>query len=142
MFFDEDGKAYIVTSYLPEKSQWYGHRSIHMYEYDVQADTVIADLGIVVDGGVDVSAKPQWLEGPHIYKVKGIYYMIMAEGGTHAGHREVAFYSNHVKGPYKPCAVNPILSQAGLDEHRLDKVINVGHADLIDTPQGDWYAVF
>lgn len=142
LFFDEDGKAYIVTSYLPEKSQWYGHRSIHMYEYDVQADTVIADLGIVVDGGVDVSAKPQWLEGPHIYKVKGIYYLIMAEGGTHAGHREVAFYSNHVKGPYKPCAVNPILSQAGLDELRPDKVINVGHADLIDTPQGDWYAFF
>lgn len=142
LFFDDDGKAYIVTSYLPDESKWYGHRAIHMYEYDLNADTVIANLGIVVDGGVDVSAKPQWLEGPHIYKVDGTYYMIMAEGGTHAGHREVAFRSNNVRGPYYPCNVNPILSQTGLDESRPDRVINVGHADMVTTPQGLWYAVF
>ena len=142
LFFDDDGKTYIVTSYLPKESKWYGHRAIHMYEYDIRTDKVVADLGIVVDGGVDVAAHPQWLEGPHIYKVAGRYYMIMAEGGTHAGHREVAFVSDNVKGPYRPCSINPILSQTGLDESRPDKVINVGHADMIDTPNGDWYAVF
>lgn len=142
LFFDDDGKAYIVCSYLPKESKWYGHRSIHMYEFDTEADTIVADLGIVVDGGVDISQKPQWLEGPHIYKVNGTYYMIMAEGGTHAGHRQVAFFSDNVKGPYKPCNINPILSQSGLDENRKDKVINVGHADIIDTPEGEWYAVF
>lgn len=142
LFYDDDGKVYIVSSYLPKESKWYGHRSIHLYEYDYVNDSVIGNSMIVVDGGVNPQTKPQWLEGPHIYKVNGLYYMIMAEGGTHAGHREVAFWSKNVKGPYEPCPINPILSQLDLSEDRSDKVINVGHADLIDTPDGDWYAVF
>lgn len=142
IFFDDDGKAYIVSSYLPEKSEWYGHRAIYMYEYDYENDNIIGSPTIVVNGGVDPSSHPQWLEGPHVYKVNGLYYMIMAEGGTHANHREVAFWSENVKGPYRPCKINPILSQAGLPESRPNKVINVGHADLVETEQGDWYAVF
>ena len=47
-----------------------------------------------------------------------------------------------VTGPYRPCAVNPVLTQRDLPEDRPDKVTCAGHADLIDTPEGDWYAIF
>ena len=36
---------------------------------------------MIVNGGVDLSKKPIWIEAPHIFKVKGAYYLIAAEGG-------------------------------------------------------------
>jgi alpha-N-arabinofuranosidase len=35
---------------------------------------------VIVNGGVDISKKPILIEGPHIFKVKGQYYLIAAEG--------------------------------------------------------------
>ena len=38
-----------------------------------------------------------------------------AEGGTGPDHREVIFESASPKGPFRPCRINPILTQRGLD---------------------------
>ncbi len=35
----------------------------------------------LVNGGVDLSKKPVWIEGPHIFKKDGWYYLTAAEGG-------------------------------------------------------------
>lgn len=37
---------------------------------------------VVVNGGVDLSKKPIWIEAPHLYKKDGKYYLICAEGDT------------------------------------------------------------
>jgi len=65
---------------------------------------------------------PRWLEGPHVYKVNGMYYLMAAEGGTQSGHKEVIFRSEKVKGPYLPYKNNPILTQLGLPADRINKV--------------------
>jgi alpha-N-arabinofuranosidase len=47
-----------------------------------------------------------------------------------------------VLGPYLPFAGNPILTQRHLDPSRPHPVTSTGHADFVQTPNGDWWAVF
>lgn len=143
LFFDEDGKGYIVNNDAPlGKPEWEGHRAIWIHEFDVNSDRVKGESKMVIDGGIDRSKKPVWIEGPHMYKVNGTYYIMAAEGGTGVGHSEVIFSSQSPKGPYKPCKINPILTQRDLPENRINPVTSAGHADIIDTPDGEWWAVF
>ena len=44
-----------------------------------------------MNGGVDLAKKPIWIEGPHLYRIKGWYYLMCAEGGTERNHSEVIF---------------------------------------------------
>ncbi|MDX1942342.1 MAG: glycoside hydrolase family 43 protein [Saprospiraceae bacterium] len=145
IFFDEDGKAYIVHNDAPDKGKelYNGHRVIKIWEYDIQNDKVIPGTDkIVVDGGVDISDKPIWIEAPHIYKKNGKYYLMCAEGGTGGWHSEVIFVSDSPKGPYKPAPSNPILTQRHFPKDRANKVDWAGHADLVLGPDGKYYGVF
>jgi alpha-N-arabinofuranosidase len=65
-----------------------------------------------------------------------------AQGGTSTAHTEVIFKSDSLRGPYVPWDQNPILSQMNLPNDRPDPVTCTGHADLVQTQNGDWYAVF
>lgn len=143
LFFDDDGKAYIIHNDAPEGTpEWNGHRAIWIHDYDTQTDKTFGERKLLLDGGVDRSKKPVWIEGPHIYKVNDKYYLMAAEGGTSVNHSEVILRSDNVKGTYVPYENNPILTQRDMAEPRPDIVTSVGHADLIETPTGEWYAVF
>lgn len=145
LFFDDDGKAYVVHNDAPDKGKalYEGHRVIKIWEYDLEKDQVIKGTDqIIVNGGVNISNQPIWIEAPHIYKKNGKYYLMCAEGGTGDWHSEVIFTSNHPKGPYKPADNNPILSQRYLNPDRENKVDWAGHADLVEGPDGKYYAVF
>jgi len=143
LFFDDDGKAYIVHNDAPEGTpEWDGHRAIWIHNFDTETDSTFGEKQVLIDGGVDRSAKPVWIEGPHIYKIGGRYYLMAAEGGTSVNHSEVILSAENIKGPYIPYRNNPILTQRDLPEPRQDIVTSVGHADLIQTAEGDWYAVF
>lgn len=145
LFFDDNGKAYVVHNDAPDpgKELYTGHRVIKIWDYDVEKDQIIAGTDkIIVDGGVDISKKPIWIEAPHIYKRNNKYYLMCAEGGTADDHSEVIFVSDNPRGPYKPAAKNPILTQRHLDKSRLNPVEWAGHADIVEGPDGGLYAVF
>ncbi|WP_288447143.1 glycoside hydrolase family 43 protein [uncultured Chryseobacterium sp.] len=145
MFFDDNGKAYIVHNDAPPQGteQYNGHRVIKMWDYDLEKDQVVPGSDkIIVNGGVDLSQKPIWIEGPHIYKKNGKYYLMCAEGGTGGNHSEVIFMADSPKGPYIPAAGNPILTQRYFPKDRKEKVDWAGHADLVETPDGKYYGVF
>lgn len=145
IFFDNDGKAYIVHNDAPDKGKelYNGHRVIKIWEYDVDKDQVIPGTDkIIVNGGVDLSKHPIWIEAPHIYKKDGHYYLMCAEGGTGGWHSEVIFISDHPKGPYTPAPGNPILTQRYFAKDRKNKVDWAGHADLVKGPNEQYYGVF
>ena len=103
LFFDDDGKAYVVHNDGPDRGKelYNGHRVIKIWEYDTEHDKIIPGSDkIIVDGGVDISKKPIWIEAPHIYKKNNKYYLMCAEGGTGGWHSEVIFVSDSPKGPY------------------------------------------
>ncbi|WP_034753175.1 glycoside hydrolase family 43 protein [Chryseobacterium daeguense] len=145
IFFDDNGKAYIVHNDAPPKGteQYNGHRVIKIWDYDLEKDQVVAGSDkIIVNGGVDLSQKPIWIEGPHLYKKNGKYYLMCAEGGTGGNHSEVIFMADSPKGPFIPALNNPILTQRYFPKDRKDKVDWAGHADLVETPEGKYYGVF
>lgn len=145
IFFDDDGKGYIVHNDAPDRGKelYNGHRVIKIWEYDLETDKIIPGTDkIIVDGGVDLSKKPIWIEAPHIYKKDGKYYLMCAEGGTGGWHSEVIFKSDNPKGPYIPAPSNPILTQRHFPKERVNKVDWAGHADLVKGPNEKYYGVF
>ncbi|MDO6718658.1 endo-1,4-beta-xylanase [Psychrosphaera sp. 1_MG-2023] len=144
IFFDDDGKVYIAHNDAPVGEPLYeGHRAIWMWEYDLAAKKVIKDSGrVIVNGGVDLAKQPIWIEAPHIYKIDGWYYLMCAEGGTADQHSEVVFRAKNINDPFIPYSGNPILTQRDLADDRINPITTAGHADLVQTPQGDWWAIF
>jgi alpha-N-arabinofuranosidase len=145
LFFDDNGKAYVVHNDAPDRGKelYNGHRVIKIWEYDLEADQIIKGTDkIIVDGGVDITQKPIWIEAPHIYKKNDKYYLMCAEGGTGDWHSEVIFVSDDPKGPYIPAPSNPILTQRYFAKDRKNKVDWAGHADLVLGPDDKYYGVF
>ncbi|MGC4022580.1 MAG: glycoside hydrolase family 43 protein [Cyclobacteriaceae bacterium] len=144
LFFDDDGKAYIVhNSSAPNNQPLYeGHSTIRLSEFDIVNMKVVGEDKIIVNGGTDINKKPRWIEGPHLLKKDGHYYLICAEGGTEYNHSEVVFQSNTIFGPYTPYEKNPILTQRTLDRSRKNPITSTGHADFVESENGDWWAVF
>lgn len=142
IFWDGD-EAYIVNNGPPPRAPRYdGHRAIWVQRFDHRRMTLTGERSVIVDGGVDIRQKPSWIEGPHLLRRGDAYYLIAAEGGTGDQHTEVVFRASSVRGPFQPWSGNPILSQRGLDPARADPVTSAGHAKFVQTPAGDWWAVF
>jgi xylan 1,4-beta-xylosidase len=144
LFFDEDDKAYIIyNSIAPDDKPLYeGHRTIRIMSFDAEKLQTVGEESILINGGSDLAKKPVWIEGPHLFKKDGFYYLIAAEGGTEYNHSEVVFRSAGLAGPFTPGDNNPILTQRQLAHSRPSPITCTGHADLVQTPAGDWYAVF
>lgn len=144
IFFDDDGKTYIAHNNAPEGEPLYqGHRAIWLWEYDLETKQVIKESGrVIVNGGTDLSKNPIWIEAPHIYKINGWYYLLCAEGGTAYEHSEVVFRTRSLNKPFIPYEGNPILTQRDLNIDRFEPITTAGHADIIQTPEGEWWAVF
>jgi xylan 1,4-beta-xylosidase len=143
LFFDTD-KAYVIyNGDAPDyKALYSGHRTIRINEFDPVKLTASAENQILVNGGVDISKKPVWIEGPHIMKAGNWYYLYAAEGGTSVNHSEVVFRSKSAAGPFVPYENNPILTQRGLPADRKNPVTSAGHADFVEGPDGKTYAIF
>jgi beta-xylosidase len=76
-------------------------------------------------------------EAPHLYQIDGWWYMVIAEGGTERGHAVSIARSKNPDGPFESCPSNPILSARSTAR----PIQNTGHADLVQTSEGDWVMV-
>lgn len=64
--------------------------------------------------------------------------MIVAEA-VRKGHRVSAFRARSIFGPYEACPHNPVLTHM---ERAQSPFQALGHADLFDDENGQWWAVF
>lgn len=143
LFFDDDGKAWVINNGVPEGEMRYdGHRAIWLQQYDPAARKMVGSRTVLVDGGADPASKPEHVEGPHIFKHQGWYYLTAAEGGTGDQHAQMVWRSRRVTGPYQAFAGNPSLTQRDLDPNRPDPVTSTGHAQFVELEDGSWWAVF
>ncbi|MGH8061833.1 MAG: glycoside hydrolase family 43 protein [Pseudoxanthomonas sp.] len=143
LFFDDDGRVYLLNNDAPkDKPRYSGHRAIWMQELDLAKMTPVGPREVLIDGGVDPSTNPIWIEGPHIFKRDGWYYLNCAEGGTGPQHSQVILRSRKVWGPYTPYVHNPILTQRDQPADRAHPITNAGHADLVEGLDGRWWATF
>lgn len=144
IFFDDDGKVYITHNGPPPNdiTMHNGHRAIYIWEYDLEHQKIVSDQKLLINGGTDMAKKPVWIEAPHVFKKDGFYYLICAEGGTGYEHSEVVFRSKNIYGPYVSYKNNPILTQRHLSKERPNQISTTGHADFVETQNGEWWAVY
>lgn len=76
-------------------------------------------------------------EGPHLYRVGGFWYLLVAEGGTERGHAVSVARALHPAGPFDGCPDNPVLSMRSTGA----EVQNAGHGDLVQAVDGAWWMV-
>ncbi len=124
LLFDDDGKVY-YTRHVGGGDGYIGTQ-----ELDLAAGKLVGEMKNVWGGTGGV-----WAEGPHIYKIDGKYYVMIAEGGTSFNHKVTIARSDSPWGPYEACPKNPILTHAGEPERPIQAL---GHADLVETPAGWW----
>lgn len=142
LFVDADGSAWLLNNDAPAGEPLYeGHRAIWIRRFDLKTNQTAGRAKMIVDGGVDISSKPIWAEGPHMFRRDGRYYLITAEGGTAEGHSEVVYRADQPEGPWTAYP-KPILTQRDLDPARPNPITSAGHAEFVMTPKGDWWATF
>jgi len=128
LFFDDDGKVY-YTRRGP-----FATKDIVQAEINLSTGKLLTPLRSISLGLVSDDA-----EGPHLYKIDGWYYLMIAEGGSMYLHMETIGRSRSPWGPFDPCPWNPILSQHHAWWH---PVRSTGHADLVEAHDGSWWMVF
>jgi alpha-N-arabinofuranosidase len=123
LFFDRDGSVIYTTS---------GDGALQS-RIDITTGKVLSEPKVVWAG-----SGGQYPEGPHLYFRDGWYYMLLSEGGTEYGHMITMARSKNPWGPFEPCTRNPLLTHRSV----RSAIQALGHADLVDTPDGHWFAVF
>ncbi len=137
LFFDNDGRAYMTgTQERIVRGRFRGHNDIWLRELDLNTMQLVGESTVLWGGGVEDC---RYTEGPHLYKINGYYYLLVAEGGTDYNHAVTMAMAEDIRGPYTPSDRNPIITHRNLG--RRASIVNVGHADLIDTADGQWYMV-
>lgn len=137
LFFDVDGRCYYTGNRWDFKSAWPAQCAVWMQELDLQKRCLVGERKTLAYGH---AANAKYAEGPHLYKIEDHYLLLMAEGGSDYNHAVTALTAKSLWGPYVPCTVNPVLTHRHLGKDY--PVQSLGHADLVQTPTGDWYAVF
>lgn len=129
LMFDDDGSVYFTSA----SNDTHGIPCIVQCTVDAHTGKLLSESRIISygSGGKNV-------EGPHLYKIYGRYYLLLAEGGTEHGHMETIFRSDFPYGPFEPCPHNPVLSHR--DDMRGD-IYCTGHGDLIEDQNGRWWMV-
>jgi xylan 1,4-beta-xylosidase len=136
LFFDDDRRIWYVGNRMAAHSQYDGHTEIWLQELDPAGMRLVGEPVVLWDGAVKGAV---WAEAPHLYKVDGLYYLMIAEGGTAHNHAVTIARSPAVTGPYTPNPRNPILTHRHLGKDY--PIVGTGHADLVQTGSGEWWMV-
>jgi len=142
IFFDDDGKIwYCGTHPAPEGEKYSGNYEIYIQEINLSLLTAGKNPLIGKSTGIWRGALRDviWPEGPHIYKINDWYYLLHAEGGTGQDHAICAARAKNIEGPWEGKKSNPVLTHRHLGKNA--DIINVGHADLVDDTEGNWWMV-
>ncbi|MBY0238954.1 MAG: glycoside hydrolase family 43 protein [Burkholderiaceae bacterium] len=127
LLFDDDGKIYYTRHGGGE------HGGAYQAELD-PATLLPKEAPRLIwpgTGGV-------WPEGPHLYRRQGWYYLMMSEGGTSYQHSITVARSRSPWGPFEANPNNPIITHRNHPHLPLQAV---GHGDLVQTPEGNWWIV-
>lgn len=136
LLFDDDGRVWYCGTRVRENQKFPGDSQIWLQELDLETMQLIAQKFVLWRGAL---RKAQWAEAPHIYKINGRYYLIVAEGGTEHNHAVTVARADTVEGPYEPNPRNPILTHRHLGLGY--PIVGTGHADIVETQNGEWWLV-
>ena len=134
VFHDDDGRKWFLNMEWDHRKKDDDRFSgILLQEIDMVQGKLVGE-SIKIFPGSDIS----FTEAPHIYKLNGYYYLMMAEGGTSYGHAVTICRSKELKGPYELSPHHPLITANGKDSY-LQKS---GHGSFVQDPFGNWYLAY
>ena len=117
--WDDDGTAYVTYAVMGQ--------GIRQVRVDLETGEALTPPRTLWSGtGLHAP------EGPHLYRRGDDWYLLIAEGGTERGHTVAIARGPSPEGPFEGFAGNPILTARSTSS----PVQNVGHADLVEAPDG------
>ncbi len=148
---DDDGKKYIVSLEWETREGYEKPGAVCIAEYSPVEKKIIGYPKRFWQGGTDRGC----IEAPHLYKRKGFYYIMCAEGGTGYGHSVTMGRSENVWGPYEKDPKNPIVTSIPGEfnerkdpDHLKPKYYNPesilqksGHGSYVENELGEVYLV-
>jgi len=133
LFHDEDGRKYLVNMQWDHRPGANRFSGIVLQEYSHGERKLVGPTSLIF-GGTSIG----FTEGPHLYKRRGFYYLLTAEGGTGWGHAVTLARSRDLTGPYELHPNTYILTARDRPDIELQRA---GHADLVETQTGQTYLV-
>ncbi|BCN30644.1 glycoside hydrolase family 43 protein [Anaeromicropila herbilytica] len=150
MLHDEDGRKWITSLEWETRDGYHKPGEICIVEYDKEKKHIMGNPKRIWRGGT----KRGCIEGPHMYKRNGYYYLMCAEGGTGYGHSVTVGRSMNILGPYESDPCNPILtSTPDFNEMDNDDAVKLnrynpesylqksGHGSIVMTSLDEVYMV-
>lgn len=134
LFHDDDGRKYVVNMLWDHRPGANRFGGIVLQEYSAEARALVGERRLIFSG-----TPIGFTEAPHLYKRGGWYYLIVAEGGTGWGHAVTMARSRTLDGPYELHPDVYVVTARHRPDVRLQRA---GHADLVETPDGDTYMVY
>ena len=128
--WDDHGQCYLTWKAM---SLTFGEQGIQQAPLDLTTGELMRPPYPVWQGSGHVAA-----EGPHVYDIDNYWYLVLAEGGTERGHCVTVARGRRPWGPFESDPNNPVFTHRST----AHPVQNVGHADLVQTVEGDWAAVY
>ena len=130
LFHDEDGRKWFLNMVWDHRPNRNAFAGIVLQEYSPAEGRLVGPRTIIFTG-TEIGV----VEGPHLYRRSGWYYLVTAEGGTSWEHAVTVARSRHLHGPYEVHPENPILS--AVDDPSL-LIQKPGHSSFTDTEGGEW----
>ncbi len=133
LFHDDDGRKYLVQQTWDHREYRHSFDGITLTELDPDTLTPRRGTARTIYRGTDA----RLVEGPHLYKIGGLYYLFVAEGGTDYHHQEsVARSATLDADSFTTMPGNPLIGNWDTPDFPLQKQ---GHGALVETPRGQWY---
>lgn len=133
LFHDDDGKKWFVNMLQDHRRRPRAFAGIRLQEWDHAAGKLVGPCKTIFFG-TDLDL----VEGPHLYKRNGWYYLLTAEGGTAYKHACTLARSRDIWGPYELHPQKHILTSKDAPDAALQRA---GHGDIVETKDGKTYLV-
>ncbi|PZQ50801.1 MAG: glycoside hydrolase 43 family protein [Rhodovulum sulfidophilum] len=137
LYHDDDGRKWFVNQqwrHLPPRPGQVGHPAfdgILLQEYDPVARRLTGPIRSIFAGS------PHGLvEGPHLFKRAGWYYLTVAEGGTGYDHAVTMARSRDIAGPYELHPQTFLMTSKDAPDAPLQRA---GHGQILEMPDGAVY---
>jgi len=133
LFHDEDGRKYLVQQTWDHREYHHPFDGITLTELDTRTLKLKPETARTIYRGTAVAL----VEGPHLYKLNGYYYLFAAQGGTVFTHQEVVARSRTLEAnSFETQPGEVFLTNVDTPDSYIQKQ---GHGALVSTPSGEWY---
>jgi xylan 1,4-beta-xylosidase len=131
LFHDDDGRKWFVNMIWDHRRRRSSFDGILLQEYSPKEQRLVGPIKNIFKG-----SHHGLVEGPHLSRRSGWYYLTVAEGGTGYDHAVTMARSRAIDGPYEIHPNVHIITSKNQPDAPLQRA---GHGFHVETPGGEVY---